>query len=135
MSRFVILEGLEKGGTGARENLDSFPDPASDFRLSMTTPAKLPSLPPRSGYCASRSSTVPICLFAYQSTRKLLEKGNLIGKQARCREEDSTMSPPSDDSDPDPLSLFPLQSLDVSCAGNINHNSRTDPTELCNSVR
>lgn len=127
--------GKRRNGSEEKPRLVS--GSGSDFRLSMTTAAKSPSLPPRSGYCASRLSTVvyTICLFAYQSTRKLLEKGNLIGKQARCREEDSTMSPPSDDSDPDPLSLFPLQSLDVSCAGNINHNSRTDPTELCNSVR
>lgn len=39
MSRFVILEGLEKGGTGARKNLDSFriraklPGPSSSVRV------------------------------------------------------------------------------------------------------
>lgn len=41
MSRFVISDGLQRGGTGARKNLDSFPDPG-----------KVTASPPRSAYCA-----------------------------------------------------------------------------------
>lgn len=127
MSRFVILEGLERDGTGARKNTRLVSGSGSGSRLSRTTPGKLLLGP---GIVSLVCLQYTICLSAYQSRRELLEKGNLIGKHARCREEDSTMSPPSDDSDPDPFSLFPLQSLDVSRAGNINHNSRSDPTEI-----
>lgn len=108
MSRFVISDGLRRGGTGARKNLDSFPDPG-----------KVTASPPRSAYCAIVLSVH--CNSAYLSALPILsvhkrilqrmehKKRKLFGKQARCREEDSTMSPPSDDSDPDPLSLFPHQ--------------------------
>lgn len=131
MSRFVILEGLERDGTGARKNLDSFPDPAqvpgsqgphqADCSLSLLGPDVV--------RLACRQHD--ICLSAYQSRTELLKEGNLIGMHARCREEDSAMSPTSDDSDPEPFSLFPLQSPNVSRAGNINnHDSRSDPTGI-----
>lgn len=136
MSRFAVLEGLERDGrergkTSTRFRFRTTQVPGSqgphqvNCHLSLLGP----------GIVRLVCLQCTICLFAYQSRREVLEKGNFIGKQARCREEDSTMCPPSDECDPDPLSLFPLQSLDVSRAGNINHNSRRTPQKLCNSVR
>lgn len=113
MSRFVILEALERSGTGASKGFpfDSFPDPAQIPGHSRATTGKIAGFPPRSGYyksCLSKLQQLSVCL-PIRPRGKFHQERNLIGKQARCREADSTMSPLSDDSDPDPLSLFPPQ--------------------------
>lgn len=122
MSRFVILEALERSGTGASKGFpfDSFPDPAQIPGHSKTMPpcqTKLPApllLGPgivRLGRlnCSNYLST---CLSDHEKIPP--KKRNSIGKRQEASKRvaerrDSTMSPLSDDSDPDPLSLFPLQ--------------------------
>lgn len=139
MSRFmIIIECWKETGTGGARRRRFFPlsrsASGSDPR---TTRGKVQPLVLGQGIsyvCTSYVQYLLVCLpffFTGPIRKTMSEKETKSAKQARCREEDSTMSPQSDDSDPYSLCYFRLNPLDVFCAGNINHNSRSDPTQLC----
>lgn len=126
MSRFVILEALERSGTGASKGFpfDSFPDPAHLPGHSKTIPGKIAGFPPRSGYCAScfsKLQQLSVCLPIRpreNSTRK--------GTSSASKRVAERRIPPC----PHYLTiaiLIPFRYFRLKSLGNINHNSRTEP--------
>lgn len=135
MSRFVILEALERSGTGASKGFpfDSFPDPAQIPGHSMTTPpcqTKLPApllLGPgivRLGRlnCSNYLST---CLSDHEKIPPKKGTPSASGKrQASALPREGI--PPC----PHYLTiaiLIPFRYFRFKSLGNINHNSRTEP--------
>lgn len=138
MSRFVILEGLERSGTGASRRffLVSFPDPAHvpDPRRP---PGRTAASVPRSGRCASCLSTpqcpsLSVCLSVHK--RISPQKAEKATSSASKRVAERRIPPCLHHLTTVILIPFVISASiprDAFRAGNINHNSRSDPTQLC----
>lgn len=110
MSRFmIIIERWKETGTGGARRRRFFPSSRSASGSDpRTTRGKVQPLVLGQGisYVCTCLSVCLSFFFTGPIRKTMSEKETKSAKQARCREEDSTMSPQSDDSDPDSLSFI-----------------------------
>lgn len=109
MSRFMSrIELLRRNGYGASagEGFSLVLAPAP-VQIPGPQAAKMPPLLTNKGIILRRYSTfLPVRLSVFPFYLLPSNEATSSANQARCREEDSTMSPPSDDSHPDHLLCY-----------------------------